>query len=106
MALEDAKKQVDHAFTRKDRKGLAYENAFGGATSFLRRHYSKDLTGRRSGDHRRAVRSGGDTPDRHPVRAARDPRGQRLQPYDPPYGWDGFDPLSRFRHRRLWRSGL
>ena len=45
MALEDAKTQVDTAFTREDRRGLAYENAFGGAVSFLRRRYSKDLTG-------------------------------------------------------------
>ena len=37
MALEDAKKQVDLAFTREARRGLAFENAFGGATSFLRR---------------------------------------------------------------------
>ncbi|MFC6687620.1 agmatinase [Jhaorihella thermophila] len=45
MALEDAKTQVDHAFTREDLKGLSFENTFGGATSFLRRRYSKDLTG-------------------------------------------------------------
>ena len=43
MSLEDAKTQVDLAFTRKDRRGLAFENAFGGATSFLRRTYSKDI---------------------------------------------------------------
>ena len=29
MSLEDAKTQVDLAFTRKDRRGLAFENAFG-----------------------------------------------------------------------------
>ncbi|MBT4830589.1 MAG: agmatinase, partial [Marinovum sp.] len=40
MALEDAKTQVDHAFTRTERRGLSFENAFGGATSFLRRRYS------------------------------------------------------------------
>ena len=45
MALEDAKKQVDTAFTRENRRGLAFENAFGGATSFLRRSFTKDLTG-------------------------------------------------------------
>ena len=45
MALEDAKTQVDHAFTRTERRGLSFENAFGGATSFLRRRYSKDLSG-------------------------------------------------------------
>lgn len=45
MALEDAKNMVDHAFTRDDLKGLSFENTFGGATSFLRRRYTKDLTG-------------------------------------------------------------
>lgn len=45
MALEDAKRQVDQAFTRQDLKGLSFENTFGGATSFLRRRYSKDLDG-------------------------------------------------------------
>ena len=45
MALEDAKTQVDQAFTRDDLRGLSYENAFGGAPSFLRRRYTKDLTG-------------------------------------------------------------
>ncbi len=45
MALEDAKNQVDEAFTREDLKGPSFENTFGGATSFLRRRYTKDLTG-------------------------------------------------------------
>ena len=45
MSLADAKNQVDLAFTREDLKGQGYENAFGGATSFLRRRYTKDLTG-------------------------------------------------------------
>ena len=45
MSLEDAKIQIDLAFTRTDPRGLAFENAFGGATSFLRRRYTKDLTG-------------------------------------------------------------
>ena len=45
MSLADAKDQVDLAFTREDLKGQGYENAFGGATSFLRRRYTKDLTG-------------------------------------------------------------
>ncbi len=45
MALEDAKTQVDHAFTREDLRGPSFENTFGGATSFLRRRYTKDLTG-------------------------------------------------------------
>ncbi len=45
MALEDAKTQVDTAFTRDNRRGYSFENAFGGATSFLRRSYTKDLSG-------------------------------------------------------------
>ncbi len=96
MALEDAKGQVDLAFTRADRRGLAYENAFGGAVSFLRRAYSKDLTGvdlvvtgvpfDQAVTHRPGTRFG--------PRAIRE--ASCLQPYDPPYGWDGFDPLSEF----------
>jgi agmatinase len=93
MALEDARKQVDLAFTREDRRGLAYENAFGGATSFLRRRYTKDLTGvdlavtgvpfDQAVTHRPGSRFG--------PRAIRE--ASSLQPFDPPYGW-GFDPLS------------
>ena len=45
MALEDSKNYVDEAFTRKDMRGVSFENTFGGATSFLRRRYTKDLTG-------------------------------------------------------------
>ncbi len=93
MALEDARKQVDLAFTREDRRGLAYENAFGGATSFLRRRYTKDLEGvdlavtgvpfDQAVTHRPGTRFG--------PRAIRE--ASTLQPYDPPYGW-GYDPLS------------
>ena len=96
MALEDAKGQVDLAFTRTDRRGLAYENAFGGATSFLRRSYTKDLTSAdlaitgipfdQAVTHRPGTRFG--------PRAIRE--ASCLQPYDPPYGWDGFDPLTEF----------
>ena len=96
MALEDAKGQVDLAFTRKGRKGLAYENAFAGAVSFLRRTYTKDLDGvdlaitgipfDQAVTHRPGTRFG--------PRAIRE--ASCLQPYDPPYGWDGFDPLSEF----------
>ena len=43
MVLSNAKKEIDLAFTRKELKGLSYENAFGGSTSFLRRRYTKDL---------------------------------------------------------------
>jgi agmatinase len=87
MALEDAKSQVDTAFTRKSLRGLAFENAFGGATSFLRRTYTKDLTGvdlaitgvpfDQAVTHRTGTRFG--------PRAIRE--ASTLQPYDPPYGW-------------------
>lgn len=90
MALEDAKHQVDTAFTRQTLRGLAYENAFGGATSFLRRRYTKDLTGvdvavtgvpfDQAVTHRAGARFG--------PRAIRE--ASSLQPYDPPFGW----PLS------------
>tara|TARA_R110002051_G_scaffold52574_1_gene99759 strand:- start:3110 stop:4078 length:969 start_codon:yes stop_codon:yes gene_type:complete len=96
MSLEDAKTQTDLAFTRKDRRGLAFENAFGGATSFMRRQYSKDIAGAdlvvtgvpfdQAVTHRPGTRFG--------PRAIRE--ASTLQPYDPPYGWDGFDPLSAF----------
>ncbi|MGB2477052.1 MAG: agmatinase, partial [Paracoccaceae bacterium] len=44
MVLSNAKTEIDLAFTRKELKGLSYENAFGGSTSFLRRRYTKDLS--------------------------------------------------------------
>ena len=87
MAMEDAKTEIDVAFTRKGQRGLAYENAFGGATSFLRRSYTKDLTGvdlaitgvpfDQAVTHRTGTRFG--------PRAIRE--ASSLQPYDPPYGW-------------------
>ncbi len=95
MALEDAKTKIDDAFTREDPRGLSYENAFAGATSFLRRKYTKDLRGfdvavtgvpfDQAVTHRTGTRFG--------PRAIRE--ASTLQPYDPPYGW-GFDPLSEF----------
>ena len=95
MALEDAKGQIDLAFTRDDLKGCAFENTFGGATSFLRRKYTKDLKGvdlcvtgipfDQAVTNRPGTRFG--------PRAIRE--ASTLQPYDPPYGW-GFDPLSDF----------
>jgi agmatinase len=95
MGLEDAKSEVDTAFTRKGNRGLAFENAFGGATSFLRRTYTKDLTGvdlaitgvpfDQAVTHRTGTRFG--------PRAIRE--ASALQPFDPPYGW-GFDPLEDF----------
>jgi agmatinase len=93
MALEDARNEVDLAFTRPSLRGLAFENAFGGATSFLRRRYTKDLAGvdlavtgvpfDQAVTHRTGARFG--------PRAIRE--ASTLQPFDPPYGW-GFDPLS------------
>lgn len=95
MALEDARNEVDIAFTREARRGLAFENAFGGAMSFLRRRYTKDLAGvdlavtgipfDQAVTHRAGTRFG--------PRAIRE--ASSLQPYDPPFGW-GFDPLSEF----------
>jgi len=93
MALEDAQKQVDQAFTREDLKGLSFENAFGGAPSFLRRRYTKDLTGvdvaitgvpfDQAVTNRPGARLG--------PRAVRD--ASSLQPFDPPIYWEGFSPL-------------
>ena len=93
MALEDARQQVDLAFSTKDRKGLSFENTFGGATSFLRRRYTKDLSGvdlaitgipfDQAVTNRTGTRLG--------PRAIRE--ASALQTYEPPYGWDGFSPL-------------
>lgn len=95
MALEDAKTQVDTAFTRPDARGLAFENAFGGAISFLRRRYTKDLAGvdlaftgvpfDQAVTHRPGTRFG--------PRAIRE--ASTLQAFDAPYGW-GFSPLEDF----------
>ncbi|MHA6267603.1 agmatinase [uncultured Aliiroseovarius sp.] len=95
MALEDARTQVDTAFTRDGLKGLAYENTFGGATSFLRRTYSKDLTGvdiavtgipfDQAVTNRPGTRLG--------PRAIRE--ASCLQSPDQAYGWD-FDVMSEF----------
>lgn len=93
MALEDAKTQVDQAFTRTDLKGPSFENTFGGATSFLRRRYSKDLAGvdvavtgvpfDQAVTNRPGTRLG--------PRAIRE--ASALQSPDAPYGWP-FDALS------------
>ncbi len=95
MALEDAKTEIDHAFTRRDLKGHSFENVFGGAPSFLRRRYSKDLAGvdiavtgvpfDQAVTNRPGTRLG--------PRAIRE--ASLLQPCDPPYGWP-FDVLSEF----------
>lgn len=95
MALEDAKTQVDTAITRKGHRGLSYENTFGGATSFLRRSYTKDLSGvdlaitgvpfDQAVTNRPGTRLG--------PRAIRE--ASALQAPDAPYGW-GFSPLEEF----------
>ena len=93
MALHPPGKEVDSAFTRNDLRGLSFENTFGGAPSFLRRRFTKDLAGvdlavtgvcfDQATSHRPGARFGP-----RAVRAA-----SVLQPCYPPYGW-GFDPLS------------
>ena len=93
MTLDGAKHEVDNAFTRTDFRGLSFENTFGGALSFLRRKYTKDLsdidicvTGvpfDQSVTNRPGTRLG--------PRAVRE--ASALQAFDPPYGWD-YDPLS------------
>lgn len=93
MGLEDAKNQVDDAFTRAEMRGHSHENTFGGATSFLRRRYSKDLSGvdlaitgvpfDQAVTNRTGTRLG--------PRAIRE--ASSLQAPDAPYGWD-YDPLT------------
>ena len=95
MALEDAKKEIDRAFTATSDRGLAYENVFAGAPSFLRRRYTKDLAGidlavfgvpfDQAVTNRPGTRLG--------PRAIRE--ASLLQPCDPPFGW-GYDPLGTF----------
>jgi agmatinase len=87
MSLEDAKKEIDAAFMRPDLRGYSFENAFAGATSFLRRRYSKDLNGvdlaitgvpfDQAVTHRAGTRFG--------PRAIRE--ASSLMPFDPPHGW-------------------
>ena len=93
MSLKDAKEQVDQAFTRDSLTGLSFENSFGGATSFLRRRYTKDLAGvdvavtgipfDQAVTNRPGTRLG--------PRAIRE--ASALQAFDPPYGWP-YDVLS------------
>ena len=93
MGLEDAKSQVDQAFTREDPRGPSFENTFGGAVSFLRRKYTKDLSGvdiavtgvpfDQAVTNRPGTRLG--------PRAIRE--ASTLQAFDPPYGWP-FDVMS------------
>ena len=92
MSLEDAKGQIDAAFTRTRDRGLNHEITFGGAMSFLRRRYTKDLTGidlavtgvpfDQAVTNRPGTRLG--------PRAIRE--ASALQASDPPNGWD-VDPM-------------
>ncbi len=93
MALEDAKDQIDLAFTREELRGPSFELTFGGALSFLRRKYTKDLRGvdiavtgvpfDQAVTNRPGTRLGP-----RQIREA-----STLQAPDPPYGW-AYDPLS------------
>jgi agmatinase len=95
MALEDSKNFVDEAFTRSNDRGVSYENTFGGAPSFLRRRYTKDLSGAdiavtgipfdMAVTNRPGTRLG--------PRAIREMSA--LQSPDAPYGW-GYNPLDEF----------
>ena len=90
--LEDAKTHSDLAFTRRGR-GHAFENTFSGATSFLRRPYSRDLSGVQVAvtgipfDQAVTNRPG----TRFGPRAIRE--ASALQTYEPPYGWP-VDPMT------------
>ena len=93
MGLEDAKTEIDHAFTRQNLKGPSFELTFAGATSFLFLLYTKDLknvdiavTGipfDQAVTNRPGTRLG--------PRAIRE--ASTLQAPDPPYGWP-FDVIS------------
>jgi len=95
MALEDAKSVVDTAFTRETLRGCSFENTFGGATSFLRRRYTKDLTGVdiavTSVPFDQAITNRPGT--RLGPRVIRE--ASTLQAFDPPYGWD-FNVMDEF----------
>ena len=94
MALEDAGGEVDRAIGGET-KGLAYENPFAGALSFLRRPLTKDVAGAdlvvsgipfdQAVTHRPGARFG--------PRAIRE--ASTLMAGDAPYGW-GYSPLDRF----------
>jgi len=95
MALEDAANEIDTAITRKSQRGLSYEATYAGITSFLRRSYTKDLTGVDlavtgvpfdvSVTNRPGTRLG--------PRAIRE--ASALQAPDAPYGWD-VNPMEEF----------
>lgn len=84
--------EIDSAITRDGFRGHGLEAAFSGVTSFLRRTYTKDLTGvdlavtgipfDSAVTHRPGTRFG--------PRAIRE--ASTLQTFEPPYGWD-VDPM-------------
>ena len=92
MALEDARHQVDTAFTATDPRGMRYESTFAGVTTLFRRRFAKDLAGAdvavlgvpfdQAVTNRPGTRLG--------PRAIRE--ASALQAFDPPYGWD-LNPL-------------
>ena len=91
MALEDASREADRALSGRA-TGLAYENPFAGAVSFLRRSFTKDASGAdlavsgipfdQAVTHRPGARFG--------PRAIRE--ASTMMAGDPPYGW-GYSPL-------------
>lgn len=95
MTANRADREVDLAFSGRG-GGHARENAFGGALSFLRRPYTKDLAGvdvavtgvpfDLATTHRPGARFG--------PRAIREMSA--LQSYEPPYGWP-VDPMTALR---------
>lgn len=95
MALEDAKTQVDTALTRKGMKGPSFENTFSGLPTFLRRTFTKDLSGAdicvTGAPFDQAVTNRPGT--RLGPRAIRE--ASALQSPDAPYGW-GYDVMSAF----------
>ncbi|MGB1235821.1 MAG: agmatinase [Planktomarina sp.] len=95
MALKDAADDVDGALRRDTMRSMSYENAFGGVLSYMRRPYTKDLTGvdlavtgvpfDQAVTNRPGTRLG--------PRAIRE--ASTLQPCDPPYGWN-INPLTDY----------
>ena len=91
--LENARDAIDDAFRREDRRGHSFENAFAGATSFLRRRYDAAARGAdiavlgipfdQAVTHRPGARFG--------PRAIRE--ASTLQTFDPPYRWP-VDPMT------------
>jgi len=93
---QDARNTSDEAFTRESLKGIGSEPAFSGALSFMRRKYTKDLTGvdlaitgvpfDQAVTNRPGTRFG--------PRAIRE--ASSLQAMDMIYGWGDYDVMSEF----------